>query len=311
MKIPSAVGSLLFLLVFLHAGAARAEPPADAVDDEAFSVVAYEPTTAPFLEEDAGTPRLWVEASASLRVGSSTADGADNASRFVFGGGLVLGGTFDDLLTPHLTPAAREIVSSGLSGAPSASDSAGDAAADDARVAPPAPPRVQRQGALATRTLEAARRAAGLPTAAERARDAATRARVSGLVPELRVRVARVVEEGSALAPTEYDPDRVTQSGGVSLWVEGRATFKLDRLVFADEEVALLRLEHDRMKLEQDLVTDVLRAFEAWQRAVERLRDEALDDEARSAAELDRAVAEAKLDALTGGWFSPAAADAG
>jgi hypothetical protein len=142
------------------------------------------------------------------------------------------------------------------------------------------------------------------PKAKRASRGAATRARASGLVPELRLRVAHVVDEDQRLAPTEYDPERITASGGTSLWLEARATFQLDRLVFADDEIALERLRADRAKLEAELIDDVLKSLEAWMRAGAALESEIASEEERLRADVDEAVAEARLDALTAGWFS-------
>jgi hypothetical protein len=67
---------------------------------------------------------------------------------------------------------------------------------------------------------------------------------------------------------TVYD---YTQTGGADLLLEARATWTLDRLVFADEELGIERLT---------------------------------EAEARDRAELERFEAEAALDVLTGGWFA-------
>ena len=138
--------------------------------------------------------------------------------------------------------------------------------------------------------------------------DLATRARASGLLPELRVRLAHVLDEDQKLSPTEYDPERVTASGGTSLWIEGRATFHLDRLVFADDEVAIERLRADRERTERGLVGDVLQTLEKWQRGTAEAADETLPEQTRLRAELDAAAAEAVLDVLTDGWFTGPAA---
>lgn len=203
-----------------------------------------------------------------------------------------LGGRFDELLRAEARPARRVALAAER-----------DDRADDPPPRDPAPdPRAL--GALARGAVERARAESGAARAAEALDDAARRARLSGLVPELRLRVAQVVDEDQSLAPTEYDPERVTASGGTSLWLEGRATFALDRLVFADDEVALSRLQLDREKASRALEEDVLAAFAAWQRARWlRLRDDTLP-EARDKAEIEEAVAAARLDVLTAGWFS-------
>ena len=133
--------------------------------------------------------------------------------------------------------------------------------------------------------------------------DLASRARWSGLVPELRVRLAHQGDEGRALAPTEYDPSRITATGGSTWWIEGRATFRLDRLAFAEEELAVERLRQQRERLDRDLADEVLRQFARWQRASSVADDPTRELSARDDAALECAVAESALDALTGGWF--------
>src|SRR5690606_41297240 len=51
----------------------------------------------------------------------------------------------------------------------------------------------------------------------------ASRARTSALLPELRLRATRAVDESESLSPTEYDPLRRTASGGTSTWFEARS----------------------------------------------------------------------------------------
>ncbi len=134
--------------------------------------------------------------------------------------------------------------------------------------------------------------------------DVETRARLTGLVPELKLRVARQVDEDQALAPTEYDPDRLTASGGVSTWLEARATFNLDHLVYANDEPGLLRLSLDRAKFERELLNEVAATFSAWQRARAAMEREGALPEEVEVAEITSIVEASKLDALTDGFFS-------
>lgn len=132
----------------------------------------------------------------------------------------------------------------------------------------------------------------------------ATRARSSALLPELRLRVTRQLDDAQVLSPTEYDPDRVTATVKASLWLEARATFKLDKLVFADEEVTLERMRDDRIEEAKKLREKVLETLFAWQRAVFVRDDVSIEPEKRMKAAFDVVEAEVKLDVLTGGWFS-------
>lgn len=135
----------------------------------------------------------------------------------------------------------------------------------------------------------------------------ATRARTSALLPELRLRATRLVDEGESLSPTEYDPRRTTAFGGTSVWLEVRATWRLDRLVYVDDEVALERLRYDRAEAQAKLVARVLELVATWQRAATAERDDALPADARERAALQRVEAETALDVLTAGAFGPVA----
>ena len=149
-----------------------------------------------------------------------------------------------------------------------------------------------------------ARKKAGLVAADARLEGLAGRARAGALLPELRLRVTRLVDDSESLSPTEYDPGRTTASGGTSLWLEARATWRLDRLVFADEEIAIERLRADRAEAEARLTARVLDLLFAWQRAraLEARLDLAPDE--RLAASLKVLECEAALDVATDGWFT-------
>ena len=171
---------------------------------------------------------------------------------------------------------------------------------------PPPPLRAPRVPASAARgAVAAALDHAGLRDASARVDGIATRARASALLPELRLRVARGVDEAESVVPTEYDPGRTTASGGTTLWLEGRATWRLDRLVFADDELALERLRAEREEARAKVAARALELLAAWQKAgldAARAERDGLDDDL-AVAELARVRAELALDDLTGGWF--------
>ncbi|XXT17338.1 hypothetical protein WME94_44640 [Sorangium sp. So ce429] len=176
--------------------------------------------------------------------------------------------------------------------------------APPAEVEPPLPLPVRVTPAMARAIVEAALRQARLLDPGARIDALASRARASSLLPELRLRVSRLVDEAENLAPTEYDPARRTASGGTSLWLEARATWRLDRLVFVDEEIALERLRRERAELQAKLVTRALELLFAWQRAVALSADPGRSPEEHRAATLAALEAEASLDLLTGGWMT-------
>jgi hypothetical protein len=158
--------------------------------------------------------------------------------------------------------------------------------------------------AVARAAVRAALRSARL-AAPDAAMDAlASRARASSLLPELRLRALRRADDGQALAPTEYDPTRTTATTGTSVWLEARATWRLDRLVFADDEVAIERLRSERAAAQARLVERVLDLLFGWQRAVAAEADPKRTPEERIEAALRRIESEAALDVCTDGWFS-------
>jgi len=157
---------------------------------------------------------------------------------------------------------------------------------------------------MARAAIAAALEHAGLETSTARVDRLASRSRTSSLLPELRLRVTRQLDDSQVLSPTEYDPDRVTATVKASWWFEARATFRLDKLVFADEEVALERMREDRVEAGKKLRERVLALLFAWQKALRLREDGAADPGVQMKAGLEVIEAEVTLDVLTGGWFS-------
>ena len=180
---------------------------------------------------------------------------------------------------------------------------------------PPAPAKLAPEGtaplripvvvtpAAAREAVDAALRRAGLAEPGSRVEALATRARRAAALPELRLRALRTLDTGDALSPTSYDPYRITQTTGASTWLEARATWKLDRLVFADEEVALERMRHDRAEAQARLTKHVLEILFAWQKALALADNPSASPEESLSARLKALEAEVELDLLTGGWF--------
>jgi hypothetical protein len=152
--------------------------------------------------------------------------------------------------------------------------------------------------------VAAALRAARLSDPDARLDALASRARSSALLPELRIRATRLVDDAQNLSPTEYDPARTTASGGTSVWLEARATWRLDRLVFADDEVPIERMRQERAEARTHVITRVLELLFAWQRALALEADPGQTPEDHLAASLKVIECAATLDVLTDGWFS-------
>jgi hypothetical protein len=151
------------------------------------------------------------------------------------------------------------------------------------------------------RAIQAALSAQGILPTLRRLEGLASRARVSALLPEVRFRAGRDVDQSLRLAPTEDDPYRYTQTGGVSFVLEGQATFRLTRLLFATEELGIERLvlaqARERQRVTEGLVEELLR----WQQAYRVRRSPAL---ASSRTESELFESTLRLDVMTGGWFS-------
>ena len=149
-------------------------------------------------------------------------------------------------------------------------------------------------------------RVAGLSTRIARLNDLSSRARWSAALPRLRLRVTRLIDESSSLSPTSYDAERQTARGGTRLWLEARTTWRLDRALFADEEIRLERLRYRTSEARRRAARDVLEVLFAWQRAAVALVDletDAAVEECRAALVHEQQLA-IELDLLTGGWFS-------
>ena len=169
-------------------------------------------------------------------------------------------------------------------------------------------PAVRLDPRFVRRVVLAAHRAGRRPQALARLSSLASRSRTSGALPEVSLRAERSVDESLRLAPTINDPYRYTQAGGVRTVVGGKLTWRLNRLVFASDELAVERLRLERARLDARRVKRVIAELFRWQRARNQERSADLPVEDRAAAALAALEAELTLDVLTGGWFSAAVA---
>jgi len=159
---------------------------------------------------------------------------------------------------------------------------------------------------LARAAVRAALAAAGKRAARARLDSLEGRAQRSALLPELSLRAARTTDESLRLTPTADDPYRYTQAGAAALLFEARVAWKLSRLAFADEELAVERLRGERARVEAALIEKVLSALFKWQKALVLSADPLLDPEQRVLHAIAAAEAEVVLDVLTAGWFARA-----
>jgi hypothetical protein len=114
----------------------------------------------------------------------------------------------------------------------------------------------------------------------------------------------RNTDQALRWAPTSDDPYRVTSAEGAGIILEASAVFRLDRLVFAHEELPLERARQDaseqRLKLEARVQAAVLALFRAHELGCAAERDDP-----QSALEVLKGLEQfAELDNLTAGWFS-------
>jgi hypothetical protein len=163
-------------------------------------------------------------------------------------------------------------------------------------------PRVTPADARAA--AEAALRHAPGAGAGERLDALTSRARWSAVLPQLRLRATRLIDETESYVPTSYDPHRTTASGGASLWLEARGTWTLDRLVFAGEEVDVERMRRQLAREQEERAEHALELLFGWQRAMAALADPTASHAECLSAWVREQELSARLHVATGGWFT-------
>ncbi len=137
----------------------------------------------------------------------------------------------------------------------------------------------------------------------ERIRALARRARLSGLVPSLRLGADRGMKQ-NLTESSSNDTERTNASLGDDISLDATLTFDLPRLVFATEEVRLLSVERWLVQDRKKLLDEAVKLYFQWRRLRTEVERAGAPDE-----ELEFALAEteALLDALTDGAFGGAA----
>jgi hypothetical protein len=164
----------------------------------------------------------------------------------------------------------------------------------------PPTPRLVVTPTLARSCVAAAWRASGLGVDDARIDAIVARARMSAALPETRLRAMRLVNETARTdtsSPTYYD------ATGANLWLEARFTWRLDRLIYADDEPTLERVRLERHDARTRLSARVLEALFAWQRAWLERGASTEGSLEHLEATVRMAEAETSLDVLTAGWF--------
>ncbi|MEO8905296.1 MAG: hypothetical protein ABI488_22565 [Polyangiaceae bacterium] len=228
-----------------------------------------------------------------------------------WGGFLAVSIPFDRLAAPRM-PLGVPAVSAVPLGAPRLTE---DPQKKQTEATPPTAPSLPKKPEpvlllltprLARSTVRHALANAGYFDWRVRLRSLSGRARSSASLPELRLRALHSTGETLRLTPTTDDPYRYTQAGTSQLAFEARLTWHLDRLVFADQEVSIERLQTERDAAERHLIDHVLSRLALWQRSRVRAADVDSEPEVRETAELEAVGAAVELDVLTDGWFSQA-----
>lgn len=167
---------------------------------------------------------------------------------------------------------------------------------------------------VARATVEAAWRAASLGSDDARLDAIVSRARWSAVLPETRLRAIRFEDQRLSTDATT-DASRLRDSTGANVGLEARLTWRLDRLLYADDEPSFERMRLERHDARSRIAGRVLEALFHWHRAWLEVRwAQAASRDAReppnrpSRDEVESALrvmeAEATLDVLTAGWFT-------
>ncbi|HET9934430.1 MAG TPA: hypothetical protein VFQ35_27190, partial [Polyangiaceae bacterium] len=156
------------------------------------------------------------------------------------------------------------------------------------------------------RLLRAALAHSSDANADERLQGLSSRMRAAAALPELSLRAARSTNESLRLSPNGTLVNDYTQTGGAGVIFEARATWRFDRLVFADDELHVERLRIQRERVRERVIELLLKHLFTWQRARSRLLTggDTLSDEERALGEAELDSARAALDVLTDGAFS-------
>jgi hypothetical protein len=132
----------------------------------------------------------------------------------------------------------------------------------------------------------------------------ASRARWSAILPEARVRVLRHVSDSARSTSSETSNDTpYSLYDSNSLWLEGRLTWRLDRLLFAEEEPTIERLRLERQEHRTRLAAKVVEQVSKWQRARLDTAQSADGTADRLDSVLREIEAASALDVMTAGWF--------
>jgi hypothetical protein len=165
--------------------------------------------------------------------------------------------------------------------------------------------------AVARKAVAAAWRTSGLGVDDSKIDGMVARARASAALPEARFRAMRVfLLDGSQSTVVPIDTSSY-ETAGATLVLEGRLTWRLDRLLYADDEPSLERLRLERADARSKIAGRVLEALFQWQRAWLAVHSAKPGTREATDATMRLIEAEAGLDVMTGGWFGAFLVDSG
>lgn len=174
-----------------------------------------------------------------------------------------------------------------------------------ASVGASAPPRPFLTPQAARACVTAAWRASGLGVDDARIDAIVSRAHLSALLPETRLRAMRVFDQSARVVDTPaVDQQRFYDASAANLWLEARLTWRLDRLLYADDEPTLERVRIERQDARSRVSARVLEALFLWQRASIDVQGAREGTREHLEAALRALEAELALDVLTAGWFA-------
>lgn len=136
----------------------------------------------------------------------------------------------------------------------------------------------------------------------DRVESAVRRARLSGLLPTLRVALRRGTALDASL--TAGTTDRSNISRDQDLTLEASLGFELGRLLFAREEVSLLRVERTMELDRQSLVAEVVRVYFERRRLLREVRSGLGGPQERARATMEAEHHRALLNAWTDNVFA-------
>ncbi|MGO8992716.1 MAG: hypothetical protein ACLQVI_05275 [Polyangiaceae bacterium] len=167
---------------------------------------------------------------------------------------------------------------------------------------PPAPAALAITPAVARQAVTAAWKASGIGVDDTRIDSMIARARQSAGLPETRLRVMKVIDDSSQVGVIPTDTSTYDLAGA-NLYLEARLTWRLDRLLYADDEPTLEKSRLERQDARERISAKVIDSLFQWQRAKIAQRGAIAGTKELIDATLRMAEAEAALDVLTGGWF--------